>query len=160
MKKQFKMFMWVFLIGMVGFVACQSKKKAAKPARKDMLAAIKEFHKVLHPLQHEAVPAENVQAIRDSLDHLLALGDSLYIAPMPKDWQDIADTLDTLKNQFKANGEALKEAAKGKDDKAVLDAFEKYHNSFETMIHTLVDKGKLKPHKEEGEKEKGSEKKE
>ncbi len=153
----------ILLIFVLAAAGCQSqKKKVATAPKKDLLAALKDFHKMLHPLQHEAVPAENAQAIRDSLDHLLALGDSVFIAPMPKNWQDIADTLDTLRKQFKANGEALKEAAKGQNDKAVLDAFEKYHDSFETMMHTLIDKGKLKPHKEaEGEKEeKGSEKKE
>ncbi len=146
----------VLLMFVLAVAGCQSqKKKVAVAPQKDLMAALKDFHKVLHPLQHEAVPNENAQAIRDSLDHLLALGDSVFIAPVPESWQDIADTLNTLRKRFKSMGEALKETAKGQDDKAVLDAFEKYHDSFAAIMHTLINNGKMKrPEEAEGEHEK------
>jgi len=151
----------IVLLVILAAVGCQSQKKKVTVApRANLQIALKKFHKVLHPLQHKAVPEENAQAIRDSLDHLLALGDSVFIAPMPENWQDIADTLNALRKQFKANGQALKEAAKGQDDKAVLNAFEKYHDSFEAMMHTLIDNGKLKPYKEAEGQGEGLEKKE
>jgi hypothetical protein len=137
-----------------------SKEKSNGCSQSQSTNRFEKIPQGLHPLQHKAVPEENAQAIRDSLDHLLALGDSVFIAPMPENWQDIADTLNALRKQFKANGQALKEAAKGQDDKAVLNAFEKYHDSFEAMMHTLIDNGKLKPYKEAEGQGEGLEKKE
>ncbi|NOY76994.1 MAG: hypothetical protein GXO76_03890 [Calditrichaeota bacterium] len=149
----------ILLMAALVVFSCQSKKEAAKETakapQKDLLAAIKDFHKVLRPLQHEAYPADNAQAIRDSLDHLLSLGDSLEIVPVPKDWEDMSDTLKTLTQKLAESGKKLRETAKSGDDKKLLDAFENYHDHFESIIMALREKGKLKAedHEHEGEKE-------
>lgn len=163
MKRMWNGMAVILLIMALSAAGCQSQKKKAPATPKESLpTALERFHDVLRPLHHEALPEKNAQAIRDSLDHLLALQDSVFLAPMPKDWEDVADTLNTLRKQFKASGEALKEAAKGKDDNAVLKAFQKYHDSFKAIMMTLIDKGKIQhPEEHEGENEKeGSEKKE
>jgi len=147
----------LLIMGLVAF-SCQSKKEVARAPQKDLLAAIKDFHKVLHPLQHEVYPANNTRTIRDSLDHLLSLGDSLEIVPVPKDWEDMSDTLKTLTQKLTENGKKLREAAKTGDDKTLLDAFENYHDHFESIIMALREKGKLKAEKQEHEGEKEAEK--
>lgn len=141
-------------------LSCQSKKETAKVPQKDMRVVIQEFHNILRPLHHQAVPEKNVKAIKDSLNHLLTLGDSLEIVPIPKDWEDISDTLKILTHHLAESGNKLREAVKSDSDQEILNAFMEYHDAFKSIMITLIDKGKIKEedHEQEGEKETEKEK--
>ena len=142
------------IMGMAAF-SCQSKKETAKVPQRDMQAVITDFHNILRPLHHQAVPEKNIEAIKDSLDHLLSLGDSLAIAPVPKDWEDISDTLKTLTHNLTESGKKLREAVKSDSSQKILNAFMEYHDRFKSIMMTLIDKGKIKEedHEHEGEEE-------
>jgi hypothetical protein len=100
-----------------------------------------EFHDVLRPLQHEALPAKDFQRIRSNSAELLKRGDAIVRVGIPK---GIAKTKSEefakeLKNFNNSLAKFQKHAKDGTD--AQLEAsFSAVHDSFEMLAGMLPRK--------------------
>jgi hypothetical protein len=113
-------------------------------SRASMEMSIKEyedFHRVLHPLEHEAIPKKDYATIRMRADELIELGNAIVILGVP------AGTKSDVVKQFKAELSKFRvalvsfgEAAKNGKDEQVKDAFGAVHDSFEILASMLPRK--------------------
>lgn len=90
------------------------------------------FHDVLHPLQHEALPKNDLRTIRAKAAELASAGDAIVKLPLPKE----AKTRSAIKPEMKRFGTALakfrKDAATGTDTQ-LRESYVTVHDTFETL---------------------------
>ncbi|HEX5704288.1 MAG TPA: hypothetical protein VFX97_13885 [Pyrinomonadaceae bacterium] len=99
------------------------------------------FHDLLHPLEHEAVPAKDFQRIRTNAAELARRGDAIVRVGMPKATAERyrEDFRKELKKFKSALSKLRKDAKRGTD--AQLEAsFSAVHDSFEMMAGMLPRK--------------------
>lgn len=123
-------------------LAAQEQKKEAKHEMKEHGFGIKEFdafHAVLHPLQHEAMPKKDYQAIRAKAGELKTLGDAIVKLGTP----DSVSKAKKYTQELKEFGEKLAKlqalSEKG-TDKEVKKMFAEVHEEYEELAHMLLKK--------------------
>lgn len=98
----------------------------------------KEFHDVLHPLEHDAMPKNDIGAIRAKASDLVRLGNDIIKLGVPRGTNpELFDTFETeLENFNRALKAFATEASEGPDDKVKV-TFSAVHDSFETLASML-----------------------
>ncbi|HEX3231481.1 MAG TPA: hypothetical protein VHQ95_21055 [Pyrinomonadaceae bacterium] len=100
-----------------------------------------EFHDVLHPLQHEALPTKDFQRIRTNAAELVKRGKAIVQVGLPSGTpsKDQEEFRKELKKFEGALGDFSKHAQDGTD--AQLEAsFSAVHDSFEMLVGMLPRK--------------------
>lgn len=99
------------------------------------------FHDLLHPLEHEAVPAKDFQRIRSNAADLVRRGEAIVRVGVPSGTAEryLEDFRKELKKFKNALGKLKKDAKRGTD--AQLEAsFSAVHDSFEMLAGMLPRK--------------------
>ncbi len=99
------------------------------------------FHDLLHPLEHEAVPAKDFQRIRTNAAELARRGDAIVRVGMPKATAERyrEDFRKELK-KFKSALSQLRKDAKRGTDAQLETSFAAVHDSFEMLAAMLPRK--------------------
>jgi hypothetical protein len=100
-----------------------------------------QFHDVLRPLQHEALPAKDFQRIRTNAAELVKLGKAIVQVGLPKGTpaKDQEEFWKELKKFESALGDFSKHAQDGTDSQ-VETSFSAVHDSFEMLAGMLPRK--------------------
>jgi hypothetical protein len=113
-------------------------------SRASMEMSIKEyedFHRVLHPLEHEAIPKKDYATIRMRADELIELGNAIVILGVPAGTKsDVVKQFKAELSKFRVALASFGEAAKNGKDEQVKDAFGAVHDSFEILASMLPRK--------------------
>lgn len=100
-----------------------------------------EFHRVMHPLQHEALPAKDFQRIRTNAAELVKHGDTIVKLGVPP--RTAAKYVEDFRKELKKFSDALatfSEHAKGGTDQQLEGSFGTVHDSFEVLAGMLPRK--------------------
>ena len=99
------------------------------------------FHDLLHPLEHEAVPAKDFQRIRTNAADLVRRGEAIVRVGMPKTTAERyrEDFRKELK-KFKSALAKLRKDAKRGTDAQLETSFSAVHDSFEMLAGLLPRK--------------------
>jgi hypothetical protein len=100
-----------------------------------------EFHRVMHPLQHDALPAKDFQRIRASMPELVTFGDAIVKLGVPP--KTAAKYVEDFRKELKKFSDALasfSEHAKSGTDQQVEGSFASVHDSFEVLAGMLPRK--------------------
>ena len=99
------------------------------------------FHDLLHPLEHEAMPAKDFQRIRTNAAELTRRGDAIVRVGMPKATAERyrEDFRKELKKFKSALGKLRKDAKRGTDAQLET-SFSAVHDSFEMLVGMLPRK--------------------
>jgi hypothetical protein len=117
---------------------------AAKPGTIDHGFSVKEyehFHRVLHPLEHEALPKKDFKTIRARAGDLVTLGEAILNLGVPPGVEE--KNVDEFKAGLRNFGEALvkfKADAKAGTDDQLKESYSSVHDSFETLAAMLPEK--------------------
>ena len=100
-----------------------------------------EFHEVLHPLQHEALPAKDFQRIRSNAVELLKRGQAMVGVGVPKGTAEkqVEEFRRELKKFKEALGKFRQDSKKGTDEQLEV-SFSAVHDSFEMLAGMLPRK--------------------
>jgi hypothetical protein len=97
-----------------------------------------EFHHVLHPLEHEALPAKDFKSIRTNARELVRQGVNIVKLNVPRGTKE--EHVDAFTKELKTFDQALKKfaaAAKDGTDAELATSFSSVHDSFETLASML-----------------------
>lgn len=99
------------------------------------------FHDLLHPLEHEALPAKDFQRIRSNAAELVRRGEAIVRAGVPAGTADRyrEDFRKELKKFKSALGNLKKDAKRGSDAQLET-SFSAVHDSFEMLAGMLPRK--------------------
>ena len=100
-----------------------------------------EFHRVLRPLQHEALPGKDFQRIRSSAGELVKHGEAIVKLGVPPG--TAAKNVEEFRKELKRFDDALakfREHAKAGTDEQLEGSFSSVHDSFEVLAGMLPRK--------------------
>lgn len=99
------------------------------------------FHDVLHPLEHEALPNNDFKTIRARAGELVKLGEAIINLGVPRGVKE--KHVDEFKDGLKKFDEALvkfKSDAEGGTDDELRESYSAVHDSFEMLAALLPRK--------------------
>ena len=100
-----------------------------------------DFHHVLHPLEHEALPKNDFKQIRLKANELVTLGEAITKLGMPSGVEKKSS--EEFKESLGKFGEALakfKADAGGGTDEQLKESYSAVHDSFEMLAALLPEK--------------------
>jgi hypothetical protein len=95
------------------------------------------FHEIIYPIWHTAYPEKDIAMLKSLAPQVNELAANVYTAKLPGILRDKQAKYDAGLAQFRAAVEAYNAAAKGSDDKAMLDAAEVLHAKYEGLVRIL-----------------------
>jgi hypothetical protein len=98
-----------------------------------------EFHDVLHPLQHEALPNKDFKTIRAKAAELATRGEAIIKLGVPAGVKNTAEFEKELKNFTAAIAKFKSDAAKATDAQ-LEESYLAVHDTFEMLAHMLPRK--------------------
>ena len=100
-----------------------------------------DFHEVLHHLQHEALPKNDMATIRSRAKELIGLGDKIVKLGVPKGTRtDDVEKFKTELATFKTKLEKYGADADSGNDADLKTSYEAVHDTFEELAHMLPKK--------------------
>lgn len=97
-----------------------------------------EFHRVLHPLEHEALPKQDFPRIRAKADELVKLGNMIVELGVPPGTSEA--NVEGFKTELKRFSDSLvrfSADAKNGTDEQLKGSFDSVHDSFEMLMGML-----------------------
>lgn len=95
------------------------------------------FHEVVYPIWHTAYPEKDVAMLKSLVPQVNELAEKVFAARLPGILRDKQAKYDAGLAEFRKSVEAYNAAAKGSDDKAMLDAAELLHAKYEGLVRVL-----------------------
>jgi len=123
------------------FVCLIALAAAAVPAlAQETESAVPElaaFHDVIYPIWHTAYPAKDTAMLKSLVPQVNELAEKVFAAKLPGILRDKQAKYDAGLAEFRKSVEAYNAAAKGTDDKAMLDAAEVLHAKYEMLVRVI-----------------------
>jgi hypothetical protein len=95
------------------------------------------FHEVIYPIWHTAYPEKDIAMLKSLVPQVNELAEKVFAAKLPGILRDKQAKYDAGLAEFRKSVEAYNAAAKGTDDKAMLDAAEVLHAKYEALVRTI-----------------------
>jgi hypothetical protein len=95
------------------------------------------FHEVIYPIWHTAYPEKDIAMLKSLAPQVNELAAKVFAAQLPGILRDKQAKYDAGLAEFRKSVEAYNAAAKGADDKAMLDAAEVLHAKYEMLVRIL-----------------------
>jgi hypothetical protein len=95
------------------------------------------FHEVIYPIWHTAYPEKDIAMLKSLVPQVNELAEKVFAAKLPGILRDKQAKYDAGLAEFRKSVEAYNAAAKGSDDKAMLDAAEALHAKYEMLVRTI-----------------------
>ena len=95
------------------------------------------FHEVIYPIWHTAYPEKDIAMLKSLAPQVNELAAKVFAAQLPGILRDKQGKYDAGLAEFRKSVEAYNAAAKGADDKAMLDAAEVLHAKYEMLVRIL-----------------------
>ena len=95
------------------------------------------FHEVIYPIWHTAYPEKDIAMLKSLAPQVNELAAKVFAAQLPGILRDKQAKYDAGLAEFRKSVEAYNAAAKGADDKAMLDAAEALHAKYEMLVRIL-----------------------
>jgi len=128
-------------VALSGVILCMLAVTQAVFASDFSVKEYNEFHDVLHPLEHEALPAKDFQRIRANAGEFVKRGKALIKVGVPKGaaTANVEEFRMELK-KFKSALDAFKRDAREGTDSQLENSFSAVHDSFEMLVGMLPRK--------------------
>jgi hypothetical protein len=95
------------------------------------------FHEVIYPIWHTAYPDKDIAMLKSLVPQVNELAAKVFAAQLPGILRDKQAKYDAGLAEFRKSVEAYNAAAKGADDKAMLDSAEVLHAKYEMLVRIL-----------------------
>ncbi len=95
------------------------------------------FHEVIYPIWHTGYPEKDIALLKSLVPQVNELAEKVFAAKLPGILRDKQAKFDAGLAEFRKSVEAYNAAAKGTDDKAMLDAAEVLHAKYEALARTI-----------------------
>jgi hypothetical protein len=141
--KIFKIFSLIVLSTVFLLASCQ-KKEAEHKTEMEMgekhnfiLKEIEEMHDYIHPLQHQALPNNDITAIKNGAPKLLEESRKILNAQLPENFKDKETTFKELSQKLVKSCEELNARIVNGTDEEVKSAYIVVHEDFESLVEIL-----------------------
>jgi len=141
-----KRFTSVFVVAILGLsigLSCQKKsdssdttddaQNASGPNTITLVQAMDEYHRVLRPLMHQALPEENIVAFKENSEELLRQAEKIDHAVIPEKFAEQRDKIEMLSKSILEKTKRFHESTRVGSDEQILDTFLVAHDEYEAL---------------------------
>mgnify|MGYP006304120911 CR=1 FL=1 len=129
---------WLILLsGLVLIVACQQSNEQTTQNEIGLISAMEKFHTILRPLQHQAVPNQNIDVITAHADTLHALALQVQGASVPEKLAENSETIAQHKANLLQAVEQFQDVAASDVPEEILAAFSSVHDRYEEFATSV-----------------------
>lgn len=121
------------ILSLAAFAAAPVSAQETESAVPELSA----FHEVIYPIWHTAYPDKDTAMLKSLVPQVDELAAKVFAAKLPGILRDKQAKWDAGLAEFRKSVEAYGAAAKGADDKAMLDAAELLHARYEALVRTI-----------------------
>ncbi len=121
----------------VGTALGFAQEKTAASEMESSIPELTAFHEIIYPIWHTAYPEKDTAALKGFVPQVNELAAAVYGAKLPGILRDKEAKWQAGLAEFKKSVDAYNAAAKGDDDKALLDAAETMHARYEMLVRTI-----------------------
>jgi hypothetical protein len=124
---------WAIALVLIAAAAVPALAQETESAVPELTA----FHEIIYPIWHTAYPDKDIAMLKSLVPQMNELAGKVFAAKLPGILRDKQAKWETGLAEFRKAVEAYNAAAKGTDDKAMLDAAEVLHARYEMLVRTL-----------------------
>lgn len=134
--KSFRLLSLVAALGLIGGLGLPFAHSNSAAGRSELsgVKEYEEFHDVLHPLEHDALPQKDFARIRANAGELVKRGEAIVKLGVPAGMAE--KNVAEFREELAKFGEALKtfsKQAKSGSDQELQESFSAVHDSFEML---------------------------
>lgn len=143
-----KSFMSILVIGILSLsivLSCQQESDSTDTTDADktqntsvaetvtLVQAMDDYHRVLRPLMHQALPDQNVAAFKENSEALLQQAEKIDQAVIPEKFADQRDKIEPLCKSILEKTRRFHESTGVGSDEQIFDAFLAAHDEYEVL---------------------------
>jgi hypothetical protein len=127
----------VFLIAMLAAVACEKAAEDRQDAEQvvtgDILTCMDDYHRVLRPLMHQALPDKNVAAFKENSAQLQECAEKLAVAAIPEKYEEHKTEITALAREVLDTTKIFANDCQTGDDEKIFASFLVAHDKYEAL---------------------------
>jgi hypothetical protein len=127
----------IFAIVALAVLAGFAQEKAAGAETQSSVPELEAFHEIIYPIWHTAYPEKDIAALKGFVPRINELAGKIYAAELPGILREKEGKWNAGIAEFKKSVDAYEAAAKGADDRALLDAAEALHMRYEMLVRAI-----------------------
>lgn len=120
-----------------GLFLASGQEQDVSAETESRISELDAFHEIIYPIWHTAYPEKDIEALKGFVPEINELAAKVYAAKLPGILRDKEAKWKAGLVELKQAVEAYNGAAKGNDDKALLDAAEDLHAKYEMLVRTI-----------------------
>jgi len=133
-----KKYLWLlFGVLLMLTFACQQEESPKTEDQMGLMTAMEKFHTVLRPLQHQAVPNNDVEAIKSQAPHLHNLAEQVANSTVPEDLKEQSDAIHQHQQDLVRRVRELQNQVESGSDEDILNAFSDIHTQYENFADAI-----------------------
>ncbi|NIR47358.1 hypothetical protein GWO43_02640 [candidate division KSB1 bacterium] len=137
MKKRDAVVGFVLMITLLTNLGCQETPETGQEnlakAQKGLVDYMDEYHRVLRPLMHQALPDKNVAAFKENSAELLKCAENLAAADIPEKFETQKAKISTLTGEILENTRTFHETCQTGTEQEIFDTFLAAHDKYEAL---------------------------
>lgn len=137
MKKKSSAVVLIVVFGITVCLGCQKSSETSEETtnatRSSLMGSMDEYHRVLRPLMHQALPEQDVAAFKERASELLKCAEKLVGVPIPAQFVERKATIDSLAQEILAKTKTFHEICQTGTADEIFDAFMVAHDDYEAL---------------------------
>jgi len=98
-----------------------------------LVQAMDDYHRVLRPLMHQALPEKNVVAFKENSEALLRQAEKIEQAVIPEKFADQREKIEMLSTSILEKTKRFHESTRVGSDEQIFDTFLAAHDEYEVL---------------------------
>ncbi|HEX9652329.1 MAG TPA: hypothetical protein VGA99_01345 [bacterium] len=127
---------WMLMAMLIPTLACQKQsetEQASATTENSFLKAMDEYHRVLRPLMHQALPNQDVAAFKANASALLQCAETVATTDIPEKFAAQKAQIDSLADAMLAKTRLFYDACQGGADAEMFNQFSAAHEDYEAL---------------------------
>ncbi|MFQ5771701.1 MAG: hypothetical protein ACE5HX_14300 [bacterium] len=137
MHKKSMIMTFILLFGFILNLCCQktseTNQESSQTTTKGLVEYMDEYHRVLRPLMHQALPDKDVAAFKENAPELLKCAEKVAAAEIPAKFAAKKAEVETLTKSILAKTKTFYEICQSGSEDEILDTFMAAHDEYEAL---------------------------
>ncbi len=135
-----KKWLWMLMAMSVFSLACQKQSETEQTAattENTLLQAMDEYHRVLRPLMHQALPNQDVAAFKANAAELLQCAEKVAAADIPEKFTAQKDQIAGRTKTLLEKTQTFHDRCQSDADTEIFESFTTAHDDYEALADIL-----------------------
>lgn len=141
MKMRNTVLLFFLSVAMILTLGCKKNTETAQQnasaMQSNLVQAMDDYHRVLRPLMHQALPQKNMAAFKENSDRLLKQAEQLAKAAIPAKFESQKPEIDRMTQSILEKTRTFHLATQSAGDPEILETFRAAHDEYEELANVV-----------------------